>query len=200
MKRLVVEMALGVAVVAAVGLACVAQPSDSSRRMADGKEWTTANLNVTVDGSYCYADTEANCRRYGRLYTWGAARHGCRSVGDGWRLPADDEWRQLAKQYGGIREDSDDEGKAAYAALLAGGNSGFNALMGGILTPEDAKYSRLEEHGFYWSGSETNPGTAWFYNFGRGGQSLNRHSQGAKEMAVSVRCVKGDGPVGFLRL
>jgi len=191
MKRWLVEIALSVAVAASVGIACLAQQSGSSRRMLDGKEWTTANLNVTVDGSYCYGDTESNCRRYGRLYTWSAAQQGCRSLGDGWRLPADDEWRQLAKHYGGVREDSDDTGQAAYAALLTGGDSGFNAAMGGSRTQDDAKYSRLEEHGFYWSASETNPRTAWFYNFGKGGRSLNRHREGAKEMAVSVRCVKG---------
>src|SRR5205809_5263459 len=28
----------------------------SSRRMADGKEWTTANLNVNASSSYCYDD------------------------------------------------------------------------------------------------------------------------------------------------
>jgi hypothetical protein len=35
-------------------------------------------------------------------------------------LPTDDEWRQMAKHYGGISEDSDDKGKVAYKALLAG--------------------------------------------------------------------------------
>ena len=191
MKRLLVEIALSVAAMASAGLLCFAQQSGSPRRMPDGKEWTTANLDVTVDGSYCYGDTEANCRRYGRLYTWGAAQRGCRALGDGWRLPADDEWRQLAKHYGGVREDSDDAGKAAYAALLTGGRSGFNAVMGGSYTQADAKYSCLEQHGFYWSASETNPSTAWFYNFGKGGRSISRHREGAKEMAVSVRCVKG---------
>jgi uncharacterized protein (TIGR02145 family) len=190
MKRLLVEIALSVAAMASAGLLCFAQQPGSPRRMPDGKEWTTANLDVTVDGSYCYGDAEANCRRYGRLYTWGAAQRGCRALGDGWRLPADDEWRQLAKHYGGVREDSDDAGKAAYAALLTGGHSGFNAVMGGSYTQADAKYSRLEQHGFYWSASETNPGTAWFYNFGKGGRSISRHREGAKEMAVSVRCVK----------
>jgi uncharacterized protein (TIGR02145 family) len=33
--------------------------------MPDGKKWTTANLNVDTDGSYCYEDAELNCRRYG---------------------------------------------------------------------------------------------------------------------------------------
>ena len=103
----------------------------SSKRMADGKQWTTQNLNVNTVPSYCYEDAEPNCRRYGRLYTWESARRGCQSLGDGWRLPTDDEWRQMAKHYGGVSEDSDDSGKAAYKALLTGGSSGFNALLGG---------------------------------------------------------------------
>ena len=28
----------------------------SAKRMADGKEWTTANLNVNTSSSYCYDD------------------------------------------------------------------------------------------------------------------------------------------------
>jgi uncharacterized protein (TIGR02145 family) len=181
--------ALGVAVFAFLEAASFAQQSRASRVMADGKEWTIANLDIAIRGSQCYGDAEEQCRRYGRLYTWGAAQQGCRSLGEGWRLPTDDEWRRLAKHYGGVREDSADTGKAAYAALLNGGSSGFEAVMGGSLTP-DGTYSRLDEHGFYWSSSETTPGTASFYNFGKGGLSLNRHTGGAKEMAVSVRCVK----------
>jgi hypothetical protein len=46
----------------------------SSRRMADGKEWTTANLNVNATPSYCYDDAETNCRHYGRMYTWESAQ------------------------------------------------------------------------------------------------------------------------------
>jgi hypothetical protein len=48
----------------------------------------------------------------------------------------------------------------------------------------------LDAHGFYWTSSETTPGRAWFYNFGRGGQSLNRQREGDKQMAISVRCVR----------
>ena len=35
---------------------------DTFKRMPDGKEWTTANLNVDTDGS-CYENAELNCRR-----------------------------------------------------------------------------------------------------------------------------------------
>ena len=161
----------------------------SSQRMADGKQWMTHNLDVSTSQSYCYEDAEQNCRRYGRLYTWESARRVCQSLGDGWRLPTDDEWRQMAKHYGGVSEDSDDRGKAAYQALLAGGSSGFNALLGGGRSG-DGQYARLEAHGFYWTASESDPASGWFYNFGRGGQALHRQSGGEKQRAFSVRCVK----------
>ncbi len=161
----------------------------SSKLMADGKQWTTHNLNVKTVPSYCYEDAEPNCRRYGRLYTWESAQQVCQSLGDGWRLPSDDEWRQMAKHYGGISADSEDKGKAAYKALSDGGNSGFNALLGGGRS-DDGQYARREAHGFYWTASETDGGSAWFYNFGKGGQALHRQNGGEKQRAFSVRCVR----------
>ena len=161
----------------------------SSKQLADGKEWTTANLDVNTSSSYCYDDSESNCRRYGRLYTWESAQRACQLLGDGWRLPTDDEWRRMAKQYGGVGNDSPDNGKAAYTALLSGGTSGFNAVLGGNRSP-DGKYDRLEAHGFYWTASGNDPITAPFYNFGKGSQGLYRQPQGQKPMAVSVRCVR----------
>ena len=161
----------------------------SSKRMADGKQWTTHNLDVKTVPSYCYEDAELNCRRYGRLYTWESARRACQSLGDGWRLPTDDDWRQIAMHYGGISADSSDKGKAAYKALLAGGSSGFNAVLAGGRSV-DGQYARLEAHGFYWTASESDPANGPFYNFGRGGQALHRQSGGEKQSAFSVRCVK----------
>lgn len=160
-----------------------------SKRMADGKQWMTRNLDVNASPAYCYEDAELNCRRYGRLYTWESARRVCRSLGDGWRLPTDDEWRRMAKLYGGISEDSGDEGRAAYKALLAGGGSGFNAMLGGGRS-QDGQYARLDAHGFYWTGSESDAASGWFYNFARGGRALHRQDGGEKERAFSVRCVR----------
>ena len=160
----------------------------SSKRMADGKEWTTSNLNVNTPSSYCYEDAESNCRRYGRLYTWESAQRGCQSLGDGWRLPTDDEWRQLATHYGGLVDDSPDKGKAAFTALVSGGTSGFNAVFAGTRSAA-GQYERLETHGIYWTSSVTDQNSAPFYNFGKGGQGVSRHVQGGKQMALSVRCV-----------
>src|SRR5215831_2691241 len=110
--------AIALSIAVGAGATCETPPAYSARRMADGRQWTAANLNANSKPSYCYEDSELNCRRYGRLYTWESARQGCQSFGDGWRLPTDDEWRQMARRYGGIGEDSDDRGHAAYTALL----------------------------------------------------------------------------------
>jgi uncharacterized protein (TIGR02145 family) len=160
-----------------------------SKRMADGKQWTTRNLDTGIASSYCYEDADANCRRYGRLYTWQAAQQACQSLGDGWRLPSNDEWAQLAKHYGGLMEEGAGAGKATYTALMIGGTTGFDAVFGGG-RDLDGKYARADAHGFYWTATESGARTAWVYNFGKGGAALNRHRELEKGWAFAARCVK----------
>ena len=95
----------------------------------------------------------------------------------------------MAMHYGGLGNDSPDKGKAAYTALVSGGTSGFNAVLGGNRSI-DGKYDRLEAHGICWTASENDPITAPFYNFGKGSQTLYRGPQGQKQMGVSVRCIR----------
>ncbi|HET9220056.1 MAG TPA: FISUMP domain-containing protein [Terriglobia bacterium] len=194
----VLAIALSIAI-GIVGSACSTHrsPEDpdepgkilASRRMADGKEWTTANVNVNASASYCYDDAEPNCGRYGRLYTWESAQRVCESLAGGWRLPTDGEWRQMAKLYGGVSDDSADKGMAAFTALLNGGTSGFSAALGGNRSA-DGQYARLDAHGLYWTASDNDSGSAPFYNFAKNGQALHRQPDGEKQMAISVRCVR----------
>ncbi len=51
--------------------------------MADGRIWTTQNLSAVVDSSWCYEGSDANCEKYGRLYTWEAAQKACEQLGRG---------------------------------------------------------------------------------------------------------------------
>src|ERR1051326_1265322 len=158
------------------------------KQFSDNKIWMTENLKINIPGSYCYEDKIENCDRYGRLYTWTSAIQGCRALGEGWRLPTNKEWQQMASSFGGVWGDSKDSGRTAYSALRYGGKAGFNALFGGSRDP-DSVYRRLEAHGFYWTATGTDTATAWFYNFGKNGQMLNRH-EGEKQRAASVRCIK----------
>ena len=159
------------------------------RRMGDGKYWTTENVRLDVPGSCCYDNLAANCNRYGRLYAWKISTLVCSQLGEGWRLPTNDEWKMLAKPYGGVWDDSNDAGNAAYKSMIEGGPSQFNVLLSGG-KDRDGVYRRLGAHGFYWTATETSDSTAWLYNFGNGRKSLNRHKDGEKSNAYAVRCVK----------
>jgi uncharacterized protein (TIGR02145 family) len=70
-----------------------------------------------------------------------------------------------------------------------GGSSGFNAVLGGRRDPDGGPYARVAAHGFYWTASESDSASAWCYNFGRA-LFLDRHGDGEKERALSVRCVR----------
>jgi len=163
--------------------------SDSipAKVMRDEKLWLTENLIIAIENSFCPEDTTL-CNEYGRLYTWKAAVEGCRALGDGWRLPTNQEWQYMAKQYGGIVDDSNDQGRAAYLNLSEGGSAGFNALLAGNRQP-DGEYQRMGAHGFYWTATESDSTEAWFYNFAKGPTLLNHHT-GSKQRAISVRCIK----------
>jgi uncharacterized protein (TIGR02145 family) len=161
----------------------------SIKIMPDSKLWMTDNLKINIPKSYCYEDKKEYCDQYGRLYTWESAQTGCNTLGDGWRLPTADEWRQMAKQFGGVFDDSQDSGKAAYKSMLHGGSAAFNVLLGGGRSP-DGNYWRGNAHGFYWTATETDSTNAWFINFGKGSGKLFLQKNGDKPDAFTVRCVK----------
>ena len=161
--------------------------------MPDNKTWMTSNLNINIPGSYGYENAEQKSNQYGRLYTWKSAQEGCKLLGEVWRLPTNEEWQKMTKWYGGVRGDSDDDGKAAYQALINGGNAAFNAVYGGSRDSADGSYARVDAHGFYWTATESDVANAWLYNFGKNGKILNRHQDGQKHMAISVRCIKDIG-------
>lgn len=161
------------------------------KRMPDQRLWMTRDLNIKVDSSWCFSGDEANCRIYGRMYTYASAAQACETLRDGWRLPSRAEWETLAAQYGGASNHSKDGGKSAYAALQTGGISGFNATLGGNRGAKDQVFARLNAHGFYWTTTEIDAQTAWTFNFGAGGKALHCQDGGEKGEAVSVRCIQG---------
>lgn len=153
----------------------------------NGLTWMAENLNYDVgDGSWCYDNDASNCRKYGRLYNWEAAKKACRAVG--WRLPTDNEWREMAKQFGGADDDASDGGKAAYKALIEGGKSGFAAQLGGS-RGSSGSFSYLGGWGLYWSATERDAGSAWSYNFNRSLGELYRDDTN-KSVGRSCRCVQ----------
>lgn len=158
------------------------------RRLKDGKLWMTKNLNLEIEGSYCYIGFSKYCDEYGRLYNWDAANNGCAQLGNGWRLPSYDEWREMAKHYGGADSDANDYGEAAYADLMDGGFSYFSALLGGYRSSSGDFYD-LKRSGLYWSSSDSSFEHAWSFFF-KGDNRRLLWGGYLKSIARSVRCIK----------
>ena len=58
-----------------------------------GKQtWMAENLNYKVSNSFCYEGKAENCKKYGRLYRYDAAKEACP---DGWKLPSKLAWEKL---------------------------------------------------------------------------------------------------------
>jgi uncharacterized protein (TIGR02145 family) len=164
---------------------CASVPASVS---FEGKRWSAANLDVDVPGSYCYGDDAAHCKRYGRLYTWTAAMAVCPTLGHGWRLPTMDEWRRLARGYGGVSGDGADGGQGAFRDMGMAGRSGLRMPLGG--GRDERGSARLEAHGFFWSATEDSATTAHFLNFAKGRAALFDQDGGEKAQAFSVRCIR----------
>ena len=144
-----------------------------------GKQvWLGKNLNYNTNNSWCYLELPQACQRVGRLYTWEAAKNACP---EGWHLPTDDEVQNLLKFYDG-------DGNKAYQALIEGGSSNFNALLGGYRST-DGSFLFLGALGLYWSATEADGGDAYYYYFFGDDQRLFRLDDG-QGFGFSVRCLQ----------
>ena len=157
-----------------------------------GKTWTTENLNIEVPNSWCYKNDPENCKKYGRLYTWEAGIEACKKLGNGWRLPTDEDWQALAMATGGytFRKKPIGNPEQSYQALIQGGDSGFDALLGGVRV-DSIRYYNLGRHGSYWSATEQRKHFPWLYWFYSGRQRLVRFNDWEK-IGLSCRCVRDD--------
>lgn len=143
-----------------------------------GNTWMAENLNFDVgEGCWFYDDEPKNGEKYGRLYTWEAAKRACPP---GWRLPRSTEVKGLQVYF--------ESYAAAYKALIEGGPSGFNALLGGLRVSYGV-YADLGRTGYYWSATEFDADCAWSYIFYGDYERVDRDtsSQGA---GFSCRCIK----------
>ncbi|MGE5458675.1 MAG: FISUMP domain-containing protein, partial [Methanococcaceae archaeon] len=92
------------------------------------KIWLGQNLNYeTKSGSWYYNNDPANGEKYGRLYTWDAAKAACPA---GWHLPSMDEFKSLIREVnnnGNLLKVVGEENNSG-----AGENGiGFSAVLGG---------------------------------------------------------------------
>ena len=176
--------------------------------------WMAENLNYKSANSWCYANKDSNCDKYGRLYNWEAARKACPA---GWHLPKREEWIDLHKAIedekpcipkgrGGLSKEQlvkirreEHAGKKLKSKSQWNGTDdyGFSALPGGMRYHtqynNSGAFLSLGSIGYYWSDHRFDKERVYFWTF----RSNNDEAHDALDYntyGLSVRCVN-DEPV-----
>ena len=161
--------------------------------------WMAENLNFKTDSSYCYNDSSKYCKKYGRLYTWTAAMKACP---DGWRLPDETDFVNLIKAVGGEKDAgtklkstsgwNDDDGKSGNGT----DSFGFSALAAGV--GNAGIYGGEGYTTIFWGSTECSENSlqlgvdcAYAINLDYDEVNVNLPSYAARNLVLSVRCVKG---------
>jgi len=169
----------------------------------NGLEWMSENYNYSINpgyeswyygfaersviGSGHAVETEADRKKYGRLYQWQAAMQ---NAPDGWRLPTQAEFNELENFLGGPI--------AAGEKLKEGGSTGLELGFNGILDiysfTDPAirhEFMNLDRTGYYWA-SDFAPVTqlATVRFISKDGEFLNTTYLYHAGFGVSVRYVR----------
>lgn len=143
------------------------------------RSWLTQNSNFeTPEGSFCYADEPAYCDKFGRLYTYEAAKQACP---EGWRIPTRKDWFTLFSIFGGINK----SGKL----LVEGGDSGMNILLGGFGYSKEY-YNKVGQEGNYWDSSEAGEKADGLMTFKVNDPVVHFDDGVGTKHLNSVRCIK----------
>ena len=175
--------------------------------------WMAENLSYKSEFSRCYAGRDANCWKYGRLYTWAAAMDsagefgtngwGCGKFGyycsptppvrgmcpEGWHLPDTTEFATLFKAIGGtdyaaFKLKSD----TAWKGILEGADSyGFGVLPAGYSFEVGEDYA-LDTIAYLWTSTAKSDYEAYLIMFGEKPSVLVKDYYA--NYAGSVRCIK----------
>lgn len=136
--------------------------------------------------AWCYFDNDSrNGKKYGKLYNWWAVNDRRGLAPKGYRIPSDDDWKELIEFLGG----SEVAGTKLKSKDFEGTNSsGFSALPGGF-RGGNGMFLTIGEAGYFWSSLQFLDNDAWF-------RVLAYSSSGMSELfankgsGISIRCIK----------
>jgi len=180
--------------------------------------WMAENMNHQgKDGKLglCYDKKPENCKTYGMLYNFEAAKKACPS---GWHLPSNIEWQKLVDFAGGnaiagnklkakkgwdipkCRKVTNENGTSKVELYDCREEPtdefGFSALPGSWGTFGDnpeAGFHEIGRYGYWWTNSELDASGADIWFMYSGETRIKKGNGGTeKRNLLSVRCVQGD--------
>ena len=165
--------------------------------------WTAQNMNFKTEDdslaqSWCYDDKFENCKKYGRLYNWEAAKKVCP---EGWHLPTADEWLELIENHTCEIEESEDYDDMYHCAgtslkslqswedgMPNTNEHGFSVIAAGIKAQSEFKY--IGKASELWTATAPYEKYAGIVTFDRT-EDYSTIALTYKTYGLSVRCIKG---------
>ena len=168
-----------------------------------------------LGNSWCYNNNATMCDKYGRLYTWMAAIDSVKLATDsinpqncgynitcslpaqaqgicpsGWHLPDTTDWKNLIETVGGWSN----AGKAlksvtGWLYFESVDSYGFSALPGGFLY-RSGTFDVEGSTAYLWVATENTSKAFYAYSIVLAGDGIDSFSDGFKDNAYSVRCIK----------
>ena len=172
------------------GSACNSGGGSSETVTLGGLKWMAKNLNVATADSWCYLESPDSCAKYGRLYTWSAAKAACQSVG--MRLPTRAEWNALVTAAGGSST-AGSKLKSTSGWYNDGNGTdqyGFSALPGGYRI-SNGDFIYAGNFGYWWTATEYSDGNVYYRDMYYGYDDVHEDNY-YKSVGFSVRCVEGN--------
>lgn len=144
--------------------------------------WMAKNMNLETENSWCYDNLPQNCEKYGRLYTWDAAKKVCPS---GWHLPSKEEFEKLLANVG---ETPEEWGNNLRAKDWENGldKNGFSALPAGRYHSDFKTFVGLGYYARFWSSTGFGAEFAFLLYV----DAYARLDGNDKAYVFSVRCIK----------
>lgn len=184
------------AVLVAVSVGTAAAQDGSFTDSRDGQKYTTVtignqvwlaeNLRFNVGGSWCYENNNDNCKKYGRLYNWNAAKAVCPM---GWHLPSRGEWTRLVAMAGSKMGGKKLKSASGWNKNGEGTDDyGFLALPGGRRYT-DGSFRYVGMRGYWWSATGVGSGYAYYRDVRSGKDYVDEYIDDKTE-GYSVRCVQ----------
>ena len=117
--------------------------------------WMAENLNYKVSNSYCYEGKAENCKKYGRLYRYDAAKKACP---DGWKLPSKLAWQKL------LGTSFPESIMMEHVPGMINGIAGYGVKFESVIGLDDDPYGfNILPAGFAWNASKFTQGSKKAY-------------------------------------
>lgn len=178
-------------------------------------DWFNSNLNwdgkgitlIGVRAGMPYNNVDALAVIFGRLYTWTETTQSI--CPQGWKVPSNENWEQLAKQAnGGVALPFDSSwpkigGKLTVSAQLNSVNIwkyspnniktnmfNWNALPGGNALNTLKNFVNINQYGMWWSATERDSKDAYYRYIHFDGPDFPYSYAAKQTFGASVRCVR----------